>query len=184
MPVEDDDSRADSRSVVAFVAVGSNIDPERNIEMALRKLQQSAILHATSTFYRTPPLERPDRPMFVNGVCKISSGLPARQLKFQVLRRIEHELGRERVEDRHAPRTIDLDLIIYGDSVIEEEGLLVPDPDIRRRAFIAVPLLELAPGLQLPGTLEPLAPLPVAQSMEGLVPLVSFSEQLRQRLMS
>ncbi len=184
MPVEDTDNCGDFGSVVAFVAVGSNIDPERNIEMALRKLQQLAFLHATSTFYRTPPLERPDQPMFVNGACKISSSLSPRQLKFQVLRRIEDELGRNRTGDRHAPRTVDLDLIIYGDAVIEEAGLRLPDPDIRRRAFIAVPLLELAPGLRLPGSLEPLASLPVAQSMEGLVPLASFTKQLRQRLMS
>jgi 2-amino-4-hydroxy-6-hydroxymethyldihydropteridine diphosphokinase len=181
MPV---DAPGESRSVVAFVAVGSNIDPERNIEMALRRLQQLAVLHATSTFYRTPPLERPEQPMFVNGVCEISSGLSARQLKFQVLRRIEDELARKRTEDRHAPRTIDLDLLLYGDAVIEEAGLRVPDPDICRRAFIAVPLLELAPSLKLPGSLEPLASLPVAQSMKGLVPLVGFTGQLRQRLMS
>ena len=74
-----------------------------------------------------------------------------------MLRRIESELGRVRSADRYAPRTIDLDLLLYGDLVIDEPGLRIPDPDIRIRPFIAVPLLELEPGLVMPDTGEAIA---------------------------
>jgi dihydroneopterin aldolase/2-amino-4-hydroxy-6-hydroxymethyldihydropteridine diphosphokinase len=165
---------------IAFVAVGSNVDPERNIPEALRSLRGLALVTATSTFYRTPPLSRPEQPMFFNGVWELRATRSARQLKFEVLRRIEAELGRERTEDRHAPRPIDLDLILYGDQVIAESDLRVPDPEICQRPFVAIPLLELAPDLVLPDTLERLSSQAVIRSATNLEPLGDFSEHLER----
>ena len=127
----------------AFVAVGANIEPETNIEAALEALMQQLDVQETSTFYRTSPVERKEQPRFVNGVWKVGSTLAPRQLKYEVLRKIEVQLGRVRTDDTHAARPIDLDVVLFGDSVISEPGLAIPDPDIRTRPFIAVPLLEL-----------------------------------------
>jgi 7,8-dihydro-6-hydroxymethylpterin-pyrophosphokinase len=90
-------------------------------------------------------------------------------LKFEVLRRIEAALGRRRGPDKYAPRPIDLDLLLYGDSVVEEPDLVLPDPDLRTRPFLAAALQELAPGL-----IEPVAGFPGE-------PLAEFSRRLKER---
>jgi dihydroneopterin aldolase/2-amino-4-hydroxy-6-hydroxymethyldihydropteridine diphosphokinase len=165
---------------VAFVAVGSNVDPEANIAAALGLLKSFATVTRTSTFYRTAPLARPEQPMFYNGVWELRTTQCPRKLKFDVLRRIEADLGRERTEDRHAARSIDLDLILYGDQVVAESDLCIPDPEICRRPFIAIPLLELAPDLVLPDTRQRLSSLEVVQSAAGLEALGEFSEHLER----
>jgi 2-amino-4-hydroxy-6-hydroxymethyldihydropteridine diphosphokinase len=169
-------------SVAAYIAVGSNIRPEENIPAALDRLRRAVRVTASSTFYRTAALDRPGDPDFLNGVWRIETELPACALKFDVLRRIEDALGRTRGADRYAPRTIDLDLLLHGEAVIAEPGLRIPDPDIRARVFLAVPLLELAPALVLPDTGESLASLPVARAGSGLTPDVSLTELLRKRI--
>src|SRR3990170_4754101 len=112
----------------AFVAVGSNIDPETNVRRALLLLAREVRLLGISTFYQTKPIDRPDQPPFYNGVIEIETELPPGELKHSLLRRIERELGRVRTEDKHAPRAIDLDLLLYDDVTLEEEGLRLPDP--------------------------------------------------------
>lgn len=166
----------------AYIAVGSNIDPETNILLAMDRLQDFVKVSATSRFYKTEPMERPGQPLFVNGVWKIRSPYEARDLKFRILRAIETDLGRLRTEDRHAPRTIDLDLVLFGDQVIDEPGLGIPDRDIYRRSFVAVPLMELDPNLVLPDTRQPLSSLPVVTQKPNMVPLPDFSDHLQQRL--
>jgi len=166
--------------VQAFIGVGSNIDPEINIPHALDLLRQSVRITGISTFYRTPALGREDQPPFYNGVVAVDTELPPCELKFAELRRIEERLGRWRGADRYAPRTIDLDLILYDDLVIEDEDLILPDPEIAQRAFLAVPLCELAPALVLPdgravcNIVEELS----AQSLEALP---EFSHKLHER---
>jgi dihydroneopterin aldolase/2-amino-4-hydroxy-6-hydroxymethyldihydropteridine diphosphokinase len=101
-------------------------------------------------------------------------------LKFDVLRKIESQLGRIRTSDKFAPRTIDLDMILYGTLVIDEADIKIPDPSIRLYPFVAVPLLELAPKLILPDTHTPLADEPVAKLNTALHLLPEFTEYLRQ----
>ena len=160
-----------------FIGVGSNIAPEANIPLALERLAKSLSLRAVSTFYRTAPVGPAGQPPFVNGVVEALSELPPRKLKFHVLRPIEASLGRRRSgADKYAPRTIDLDLLLYGDAVLSQRGLTLPDPDIRERPFLAAGLLELEPGLVLPdGT--PLRPAPGA----AMEPLADFSRLLKER---
>ena len=141
---------------VAYVAVGSNVRPERNVPAALRLLARKVEVLAVSTFYRTAPLSRPDQPYFLNGVLAVRTAGGSRMLKFDVLRPIEAELGRRRAADRDAARTIDLDVVLYGDRVVDEPDLKIPAPDIDR-PFVAVPLLELAPDLVLPHTCQALS---------------------------
>jgi 2-amino-4-hydroxy-6-hydroxymethyldihydropteridine diphosphokinase len=147
-----------------FIGVGSNIAPEKNIRAALRLLARSVGIISISTFYRTPAIDRPMQPDFYNGVVAIETDLRPTELKSKVLRRIEAALGRRRTADKYASRTIDLDLLV-----------LTPlDPDILNRAFIAVPLAEIAPQLLLPGAER----LP----KENMRPVVEFTQKLRNEL--
>lgn len=168
--------------VDVFIAVGSNIDPEQNIRAALERLKRHVHVTAVSTFYRTAPLAGRDQAFYLNGVWRAQTSRSARRLKFDVLRPLEVDLGRTRTEDKYAARTIDLDLIVYGDRVIDEPDLRTPDPDLRVRPFIAVPLLELAPDFVLPDSGEPLASLPVCRSPTGLQAVRAFTRRLRRSI--
>lgn len=165
-----------------YIAVGSNIDPEENVPASVRLLALSVDIVAVSTFYWTAPLDRPEQARFLNGVVQITTNLEPRPLKFDVLRPIEARLGRVRGSDRHAARTIDLDVALWDDRVIDEEGLRIPDPDVRTRSFIAVPLLELAPDLVLPDTGERLASLPAATASARLVEAAGIKKLLEERI--
>ncbi len=176
-----------------FLAVGSNLDPERHIPAALRRLAEHLRLLAISTFYASPALGRPEQPDFYNGVVEMETDLPPRELKFTVLRQIEAEQGRRRSADRYAAREIDLDLLVYGDLVLSEPDLVLPDPEITTRPFLAVPLAELAPDLVLPDSAwgglparpsdRSLRALAAALDASGLRPLTAFTTHLRKELL-
>jgi 2-amino-4-hydroxy-6-hydroxymethyldihydropteridine diphosphokinase len=154
---------------LAYIGLGSNVSPQANIPRALELLSQAVRLSALSTFYRTAPVGPSGQPPFVNGVAQVRTDLPPRPLKFEVLRRIEAALGRRRGPDKYAPRPIDLDVLLYGDLIVDEPDLVLPDPDLRTRPFLAAALLELAPAMVLP----------VAGSPGE--PLAEFSRGLRER---
>lgn len=161
-----------------FLGVGSNIEPEKHILAALELLKQHVRVTGVSTFYWTEPLGRPDQPRFLNGVWRVETSVEARPLKFDVLWPIETELGRIRTQDKHAARTIDLDILLYGHAVIDQPDLRIPDPDIHTRPFITIPLLELEPDLVLPDTGQHLALIVGAADGEGLEPAAGFTERL------
>ena len=165
-----------------FVGVGSNIDPEANVPRALGRLAEEVRLTAVSTFYRTEPNGRPEQATFLNGVVRLETDRSAHRLKRDVLRAIEADLGRVRTGDAYAARTIDLDILLFDDAIIRNAELCIPDPDIRRRVFVAAPLLELAPGLVLPGAGEPLASAACLSDSAALVPVQDFTNALRERL--
>lgn len=167
---------------VAYLGVGSNIDPETNIPAALRLLRQRVRVTAVSTFYRTEPIGNRDAASFVNGVFQIQTDIPARELKFGVLRAVEEALGRRRAADKYASRTIDLDILVYGELAIREPGLVIPDPDIADRVFLAAPLYELAPGLVLPDSGLALEEVVTRLPAGGMVPLPDFTRRLRMEI--
>lgn len=169
-----------ARGTEAYLAVGSNIDPETNVVAALVMLAAETTVTGVSTFYRTPPLARPEQDCYVNGIWRIVTPLGARDLKFSLLRPVERRLGRVRTPDAHAPRTIDLDIALFGDEVIDETDLRVPDPGIVERPFLAVPLLELAPQLRLPGTGVRLADQPVSHRTGALEAMPALTIRLRE----
>ncbi len=143
---------ADRRtSTRAFVGAGSSIAPERHLAEALERLMRRVRVVAVSHVYRTPPVGRPGQGDFLNAVFEIETRLPPRRLKRDVLGGIERELGRVRTGDPYGPRTIDLDLLLYGDRVADASGLKLPHGDLRR-PFVAAAVLELAPELRLPGS--------------------------------
>lgn len=162
----------------AYIGVGSNIDPDENIHWALRLLGNDLKLTDVSTFYITQPLGAPASPHFYNGVVAGMTDLSIPGLRHLLLH-IETEVGRQRTEDKYAPRPIDLDLLLLDDEVSEGEGWWVPHPDVRTRPFVAIPLLELAPELILPDSGRPLRD--IVEEISPLLgePLDDFSERLR-----
>lgn len=136
----------------AYIGVGANLSPEDNIEAALARLATEVRIVAISTFYRTPAEARPEQPDYLNGVVAVETDLPARELKERVLGAIERRLGRQRSADKYAARPIDLDLLLYGSLSTTSSELRLPSPDIEERAFVAVPLAEIAPDLRVPGS--------------------------------
>jgi 2-amino-4-hydroxy-6-hydroxymethyldihydropteridine diphosphokinase len=126
----------------AFIAVGSNIEPEKYIPQALHCLKQLVTVTASSTFYCTKALGRPDQPDFINGLWQVQTTHLPYHIKHHILHNIENRLGRTRTTDKYAPRTIDLDLILYNDLQIHTPDLVLPHPDVER-PFVYVPLYEL-----------------------------------------
>lgn len=162
----------------AYIAVGSNIEPERNISAALALLRDHVRVTAVSTFYRTAAIDRPDQPDFLNGVFAVRTAVGPRVLKFDILHGIERQLGRVRTTDKYAARTIDLDVVLYGQEVIDDPDLRLPDKDITR-PFIGLAVLELAPGLVLPDSRRPLASIFSPQDRQMLNPMTEFTRQLK-----
>ena len=141
----------------AFVGLGSNLgEREAMIRLALddlARLPETSLVRASS-LYDTEPVGEVDQPNFLNAVAQLDTALTARQLLWNLLL-IEKRLGRARTK-RWGPRTIDLDLLLYGQQVIEEPDLVVPHPELTRRSFVLVPLVELDPLLIHPVTGETL----------------------------
>jgi 2-amino-4-hydroxy-6-hydroxymethyldihydropteridine diphosphokinase len=138
----------------AFVALGSNLgDREATIRDAVRELGDApgVRLLSVSALLDTEPVGVVGQPRFLNGVAALETELTARDL-LDLLLRVEHRLGRTRDEAApHGPRTIDLDLLLYGEEEIDEPGLTVPHPRLHEREFVLGPLAEVAPGLEVPG---------------------------------
>lgn len=162
-----------------YISVGSNIDPEANVFAALELLNREAPLMRISTFYLTEPIDRPEQPPFYNGVVEVDTALEPHPLKFSMLRRIEAELGRNRTGDRFAARCIDLDILLHGNRVIHEEGMEIPDQEIIRRPFLAVPLFELAPDAVLPGSNRSIREVAAGFGEHGMKPLEDYTNRLR-----
>jgi 2-amino-4-hydroxy-6-hydroxymethyldihydropteridine diphosphokinase len=131
----------------AYVGLGSNLgDREHLIRHAAELIGAVRI----STVIETEPWGYGNQPMFLNAVAEVETPLTARQLLDHLLD-VERRLGRERVGAQWGPRTIDLDLLLYGDETIDEPGLVVPHPRLTERDFVLRPLAELVPSLRIPG---------------------------------
>ncbi len=169
-------------SEIIYIGVGSNIEPELNICKALDLLRSEIEISAISTCYRSAAIGRADQGDFVNCVWQATTDHDAERVKFQILHDIESLLGRVRTVDRYADRPIDLDILLYGDHTIKSNRIAIPDPDILNRNFIAIPLLELAPEITIPGAHQPLADQLVARNGDGLTELTNLTAQLRERL--
>ena len=137
---------------VAFVGLGANLGaPRRQVKQACVELDgiPHTRLVKASSLYRSAPVGYADQPEFVNAVAQLETGLPAERLLAE-LQAIEQRHGRQR-SFANAPRTLDLDLLLHGNAVIHTPNLQVPHPRMHERAFVLMPLLEIAPEAIIPG---------------------------------
>ena len=138
---------------LVYIGVGANLgDREGTIKAALERLsaQDEIEVVRVSSLRETDPVGYADQPRFLNGAAALETDLPPNELLERMLA-VERELGRVRDGPRYGPRTIDLDLLLYGDAVVDEPGLQVPHPRMTERAFVLEPLAELDPELVIPG---------------------------------
>lgn len=132
--------------ITAYIGMGSNIgDRESNLDTALEmlRMQEGIEVTAVSSYLNTAPVGYTEQPDFLNAVAELRTSLTPAQL-LEVCRRVEQELKRVRII-RWGPRTIDLDILLYGNMVINEEDLIIPHPRMQEREFVLYPLNEIAP---------------------------------------
>lgn len=160
-----------NQAVYAYLGLGSNLqEPQQQLVAALRALStlpRSRLINV-SGFYRSKPVGPQDQPDFINAAACLETHLTAHQLLDQ-LQAIEQQQGR--VRRRHwGPRTLDLDILLYGEAQINSERLQVPHPFLTERSFVLLPLADIAPGLTLPDG-QDIAQLAQACDREGITPL-------------
>lgn len=140
-------------AVTAYVGLGANLqDPAAQVRRALDELgsiSQSRVL-SRSPLYKSPPLGPAGQPDYVNAVAALETSLAPRAL-LEELRAIEVRHGRRRDGTRWGPRTLDLDILLYGDQVMDTPELTLPHPGLHERAFVLYPLFDVAPELEIPG---------------------------------
>jgi 2-amino-4-hydroxy-6-hydroxymethyldihydropteridine diphosphokinase len=133
---------------VAYVGLGSNLGDRESL---IRRAAELIGATRLSSIIETEPWGYERQPPFLNAVAEVETPLDARAL-LDHLFRVEQRLGRERVGHQWGPRTIDLDLLLFGDEEIDEPGLVVPHPHLEERLFVLEPLAELAPTRRIPGS--------------------------------
>ncbi|MCH5362433.1 2-amino-4-hydroxy-6-hydroxymethyldihydropteridine diphosphokinase [Escherichia fergusonii] len=137
---------------IAYIAIGSNLaSPLEQVNAAIKALSeipQSKIL-AVSSFYRTPPLGPQDQPDYLNAAVALETSLAPEEL-LNHTQRIELQQGRVRKAERWGPRTLDLDIMLFGNEVINTERLTIPHYDMKNRGFMLWPLFEISPELVFP----------------------------------
>jgi 2-amino-4-hydroxy-6-hydroxymethyldihydropteridine diphosphokinase len=136
---------------VAYVGIGSNLEqPQRQVQEAFAELDRMAHTRVVkrSSLYRTAPVAHADQPDFINAVAQLETGLPAERLLAE-LQDIEARHDRKR-SFANAPRTLDLDLLLFGEAELRSSRLTIPHPRMHERAFVLQPLLELSPEIAIP----------------------------------
>ena len=148
-----------------YLCLGSNLgEREQNLTEALTLLSQKLNLEKVSSVYETEPLGYKEQPFFLNLVCKASTNLSPGEL-LHLAKAIEGKMGRVPSGQINAPRVIDVDILLYDTQIIENQDLIIPHPRMTERAFVLVPLAEIAPGFVHPQFSKSIAEL--AASVEG-----------------
>jgi 2-amino-4-hydroxy-6-hydroxymethyldihydropteridine diphosphokinase len=133
-----------------YVGLGSNLgDRQAHLRAAIGLLAHVGTVAATSTVYETEPVEAPRQPWFLNCVLALETELMPRQL-LSATQGIERQLGRHRKGLPKGPRVIDIDILLFGNSLVETASLKIPHPDMHRRRFVLEPLAEIAPDMRHP----------------------------------
>ena len=154
-------------TTVVYLGLGSNLgDRRRNLAGALARLAPQVRIEAVSSLYETAPVGPPDQPPFYNAACRGVTSLSAKEL-LERTQAVEHQLGR-RGRERWGPRPIDIDLLLYGDLVVDEVSLRVPHPEMLKRAFVLVPLREVAGGMRHPEQGETIDSLAEERGSDGV----------------
>ena len=132
--------------IISFIGVGANLGrPLEQCREAIRRVgeREGITLLRQASFYRTEPIGDPDQPWYVNTVIEIRTTLTPRSLLLG-MEEIEQQMGRHRSAVKWEPRVIDLDLLLYGQEVVDEADLIIPHPELQRRRFVLIPLNEIA----------------------------------------
>ena len=127
-----------------FILLGSNIQPRENIKRAIHEISNFYDVKKISKIYETKPIVKTNVENYFNAVIEMYSDLSPLDIKFKILRKIEENMGRVRSEDKFKSRVIDLDLIIYGQGIFEDDNFTLPDPEIEKYIHIAKPLSDIA----------------------------------------
>ncbi|MDG7044546.1 MAG: 2-amino-4-hydroxy-6-hydroxymethyldihydropteridine diphosphokinase [Nitrososphaerota archaeon] len=161
-----------------FLSLGSNVRPRENLSRAIRALGSRLVVTAISTVYLTEPIGMNNAAAFYNCVVKAESDSDPYFLKTSILRDLEGSLGRVRSTDRYSDRVIDIDLLLYGQMVIEE--LKVPDPDIFVRPYLASCICELDGSLIIPGSGVRICSIAKELGSTGMKPLLGFTKDMNR----
>lgn len=145
-----------------FICLGSNINKEVNLPAAVQFLAELGLLTAVAPVYETIPVGMNGQPNFFNTAVRCATPLTIQQAKIEIVGSLEKHLHRVRTADKNAPRTIDADIVLFNDAVLDYEmgdgrSRHIPDPDILKFAHVAIPLADIAPAMRHPETGEPLA---------------------------
>jgi 2-amino-4-hydroxy-6-hydroxymethyldihydropteridine diphosphokinase len=140
------------RTNLAYLSLGSNIEPERHLPDAVAYLAQFGRVRAVSTVWETPPVGCTDQPNFLNAAMLLETGLSAQALREEAIVAIEAALGRVRTENKNAPRTIDIDIMLFNHDILQVGRRHIPDHEVLERPFVAIPLAEIAPAYVHPET--------------------------------
>jgi len=148
-----------TEAVRAYVCLGSNIRPAENLPLAVERLAEQVDVQGSSRVYESAAKGAMGAPMFLNAAVTLTTFLSPLELKLEVLRPLEAALGRMRTDNPNEPRPIDVDLVLFGDLLVDDPvaGLVLPDPEILTCAHVALPLADLAPRLVHPVSGETLA---------------------------
>jgi len=130
---------------LAYLSLGSNIEPEQNLPKAVAKLAQYGRIRATSSIWQTAAVGFSDQPDFLNAAVLLETEMTARILRQQAITHIENSLRRVRTENKNGPRTIDIDIMLFNRDVLSIGARSIPDPELLTRAFAAIPMAEIAP---------------------------------------
>ena len=137
-------------TAAVYIGLGANVGNRlANLRLALARMQTFARLEAVSRLYETAPVGLQEQPSFLNAACRVTTGLEPAAL-FRFLKNLEAEIGRRPGGPPGGPRPIDLDILLYGERLVETGGLRIPHPRLAERAFVLAPLCDLAPDLRHP----------------------------------
>lgn len=137
---------------LAYLSLGSNIEPERNLPAAVALLEQFGRVTAVSSAWQSAPVGFTEQADFLNAAVLLETPLSAQALREQGIAQIEKDLQRVRTENKNAPRTIDIDIMLFNEEVLSLGQRHIPDPEVLERPFVAIPLAEIAPGYVHPQT--------------------------------
>ncbi len=130
---------------LAYLSLGSNIEPEYNLPEAVAQLKQFGQIRAVSSVWQTPAVGFSEQSDFLNAAVLLETTLSAKDLRRLAIAQIENSLGRVRTENKNGPRPIDIDIMLFNQDVLALGHRRIPDPELLERAFVAIPMAEIAP---------------------------------------